>query len=216
MRKMTGEEFDQLVDFFDGMVQTSWLGGIHQELKQVSGSWGGLCVLDVGCGTGRLLMRGAEEAEKLSGIDLSEGMVNSAREVMAAVAEKADLCVGDACQLPYEDEAFDLSFATCVLFLLPDPTEAMVEMLRVTKSGGRIFTLNPSVYLTEELADEMCKKGDFGEFEEQTLRQWAKVSERRHRYDEEDLKKLWLKLGAKDVTNQLVYHNIGIVTEVHV
>lgn len=213
---MTGQEFDELVDFFDGMVQTSWLGGIHEELKKKSGSWEQLSVLDVGCGTGRLLMRGAEEAEQLSGIDLSDAMIKSAQEVMVSVKDKTDLCVGDACKLPYGEDSFDLSLATCVLFLLPEPEQAMKEMLRVTKQGGRIITLNPSVYLTEEIADSMCRNGQYSKFEEQSLRQWAKVSERRHRYDEHDLEQLWIELGAEQAESELVYHNIGILTIVHV
>ncbi|OEH91204.1 class I SAM-dependent methyltransferase [Bacillus solimangrovi] len=216
MRKMTGQEFDQLVGFFDSMVQTSWLSGIHGELKGISGSWSNLSILDVGCGTGRLLMRGAEEARQLTGVDLSEAMIQSAQQVMKPYISKTNLSVGDACELPLQDDQFDLSLATCVLFLLPEPEVAMQEMLRVTKKAGRIITLNPSVYLTEEVAEELCRVSDMSEFEKTTLKQWSKVSQRRHRYDEQQLSDIWLKLGASSVENQFVYHKIGILTVVNV
>lgn len=80
MRKMQGEEFDSLVSFFDDMARTKWLGAVHDELKQASGSWEGKSVLDVGCGTGRLLLRGVEEASMLTGVDLSSEMVKASKQ----------------------------------------------------------------------------------------------------------------------------------------
>ncbi|WP_281418689.1 hypothetical protein [Desertibacillus haloalkaliphilus] len=37
IRKMKVEDFDELVHFFDGMAQTSWLGTIHNQLKEATG-----------------------------------------------------------------------------------------------------------------------------------------------------------------------------------
>lgn len=34
MRKMNGEEFDELVSFFDSMARTEWLSGVHDTLKE--------------------------------------------------------------------------------------------------------------------------------------------------------------------------------------
>jgi ubiquinone/menaquinone biosynthesis C-methylase UbiE len=87
-------------------------------------------VLDVGCGTGLLAAR--LEGARVTGVDLSIGMLERARSKLAPVQ-------GDALALPFRERAFDVAFAvTSLLVGHRSLTRALVELGRVLVPGGRL------------------------------------------------------------------------------
>jgi ubiquinone/menaquinone biosynthesis C-methylase UbiE len=100
-------------------------------------------VLDVGCGTGTLLLAAAERIGsegELHGIDASAQMIARARAKGRAAGRDLALQVRSADELPFPDASFDVLFCTMVLHHLPVPTQlrAISEMRRVLEPGGRI------------------------------------------------------------------------------
>jgi len=94
-------------------------------------------ILDVGCGTGRLL-REAEQrfaGARLEGIDAAEGMVEEARS--AASGSSIGFRQGTAEQLPFGEAEFDLVFSTMTFHHWADQGEAIREIARVLKPQGR-------------------------------------------------------------------------------
>jgi SAM-dependent methyltransferase len=93
-------------------------------------------VLDVGCGTGALTAVLAEivGAERVAAADPSEPFVEECRVQVPG----ADLRVGPAEALPFEDDAFDCALAQLVFHFVGDQAAALGEMARVTRSGGRV------------------------------------------------------------------------------
>jgi ubiquinone/menaquinone biosynthesis C-methylase UbiE len=87
-------------------------------------------VLEVGCGTGLILERLARSADEAWGVDVSPGMLRSARERGLSVV------VGSATSLPFADASFDLVCSFKVLAHVPDIEQALREITRVTKPGG--------------------------------------------------------------------------------
>jgi ubiquinone/menaquinone biosynthesis C-methylase UbiE len=210
---MTGEEFDSLVRFFDGMALTNWLGSVHDTLKNEIGSWENKNVLDVGCGTGRLLLRGAEEAKHLVGVDLSEKMIEAAKQIYAETNKiNCNFVVADAYDLPFPNKEFDIVVSTCVFFLLPEPEKGLSEMLRVAKDGGVIAMLNPAENMCKDAAADYCTKYNLKEFEEKTLMQWSNVSTSRHRYSKDELTQLLKGHGAKEVVHKEVVDGLALIT----
>ncbi|MDN4073502.1 class I SAM-dependent methyltransferase [Fictibacillus terranigra] len=214
MRKMNGEEFDELVAFFDGMARTSWLGEVHDQLKEKTGSWKDKKVLDVGCGTGRLLLRGADEATQLTGVDLSSEMIKASAQnfFFHNRSEKGEFVVGDACDLPFTDDRFDVALSTCVMFLLPEPDKGIQEMIRVLGNGGVLGMLNPSSKMSQMEAFRFCKDHDISGFEQTAMLKWANVSTRRHRYTSDELTTLLQGLSMKEVTHYEVLDGLAIIT----
>lgn len=94
--------------------------------------------LDVGCGDGIYSVEAARRGARVSGLDLSEDMLNKARERSLAEGVKVDWQAGDACRLPYPDCSFDVVVAITLLCLLPTPGAAVSEMVRVLAPGGRL------------------------------------------------------------------------------
>jgi len=95
-------------------------------------------VLDVACETG-VLARAASglvgETGQVTGLDLNPGMLTVARELAPEVV----WAQGDACALPFEDEAFDVVMSNFGLMFFPDRQAAIREMLRVLRPGGRLL-----------------------------------------------------------------------------
>ncbi|WP_445502258.1 class I SAM-dependent methyltransferase [Microvirga sp. G4-2] len=98
----------------------------------------GLGWLDVGCGTGALTEAiAARWAPKhLTGIDASEGFLDSARQRLRD--HPVELRQGDAQSLPFPDSAFDRIVSGLMLNFVPDKERAGAEMERVARSGGEV------------------------------------------------------------------------------
>jgi len=91
-------------------------------------------VLEVGCGTGLILEKAAEVASRAVGVDISDGMLEQARERGLEVAQ-----VDASESLPFEDESFDLVYSFKVLAHIEDIDAALQEMARVTRRGGYLL-----------------------------------------------------------------------------
>jgi ubiquinone/menaquinone biosynthesis C-methylase UbiE len=97
-------------------------------------------VLEIAVGTGRNL-RHYPAVVSLTGIELSPEMIAIAREQAAALGLEADLRVGNAEQLEFDDESFDTVTCTLALCTIPDDRAAVMEMWRVLRPGGRLLLL---------------------------------------------------------------------------
>jgi ubiquinone/menaquinone biosynthesis C-methylase UbiE len=95
-------------------------------------------LLDAGCGTGGMLARVRERFPhaSLTGIDYSERAV----ELTRGRAIGAELFHGSVNALPFDDEQFDIVLSLDVLVVGGvDPVEAMREMHRVLRPGGKLL-----------------------------------------------------------------------------
>jgi len=101
----------------------------------------GTKVLEVGCGTGTNLMLYHRVGCSVYGIDLSPSMLEIAH---TKLGEGADLQLGDASSMPYQDNFFDLVIAMFALHEMPWEIRPLVmrEMIRVTKQQGRVLIID--------------------------------------------------------------------------
>jgi ubiquinone/menaquinone biosynthesis C-methylase UbiE len=101
--------------------------------------WPYATALEVGAGTGffSLNLKQAGILDQVHVTDLSPGMVEAARQNAARLGFRVEGSVGDAEQIPFEDGTFDVVVGHAVLHHVPDVEQAMREMLRVLRPGGR-------------------------------------------------------------------------------
>ncbi|WP_017555656.1 class I SAM-dependent methyltransferase [Nocardiopsis baichengensis] len=97
--------------------------------------------LEVAVGTGRSLGLYPEDTE-LTGVDLSPGMLDRARARAARLGVQADLREGDAQDLPFPDASFDTVVCALSLCSVQDVEQAVAEMRRVLRPGGRMLLLD--------------------------------------------------------------------------
>jgi ubiquinone/menaquinone biosynthesis C-methylase UbiE len=98
-------------------------------------------VLEVAVGTG-LNIPFYDPALSLTGIDLSPEMLDIARKRAADLDREADLREGDAHKLAFGDGSFDTVVCTFSLCNIPDPRQAVGEMRRVLRPGGRLVLVD--------------------------------------------------------------------------
>ena len=96
-------------------------------------------LLDVGCGPGTITLDFAEKlnAGSVIGIDTSEDIIEKALEGVSTPDRKnCFFKVGNAYNLDFDDNSFDIVHAHQVLQHLKDPIAAIQEMRRVVRPGG--------------------------------------------------------------------------------
>lgn len=99
----------------------------------------GRTVLDVGCGPGTITVDIARHVTPgtVVGVDPTESVLTQGRRhAEDAGVDNVEFQAGDANQLDFPDDTFDIVHAHQVLLHLTDPVAALREMLRVAKPGG--------------------------------------------------------------------------------
>jgi len=99
-------------------------------------------VLEVGVGTGLSLPYYPRDC-RLTGIDISEPMLDQARERAERLAlGEPSLRLMDARRLAFSDASFDHVVAPYVISVVPEPERVMTEISRVCKPGGTVMVVN--------------------------------------------------------------------------
>lgn len=141
-------------DFFDETVAESILKA--SDVKP------GDTVVDVGCGTGFLTRQAALQMQgkgMLVGVDLSPMMLEKAKDNLnkLALLTLVEFRVGDAENIPIQDDFADAVVGNMILHHCAKPKEAVSEMARILREGGRIAVADLEKHnerwLREEMAD---------------------------------------------------------------
>jgi SAM-dependent methyltransferase len=120
-------------------------------------------MLEVGCGTGAILSELPNQPE-LHGLDIDPAALVQCRIHVPAVS----LVRGDALQLPYSDHPFDIVYCHFLLLWVKDPLQALLEMKRVTKTGGHILAFAEPDYTAR--LDEPRELVPLGQWQAESLR----------------------------------------------
>jgi ubiquinone/menaquinone biosynthesis C-methylase UbiE len=105
----------------------------------------GSSVLDVGTGLGILVFElAANVPVDIEGMDIERGFIEHAKTLLDRVADlgffapgkRIGFSVGDISGLDFADDSFDFVFVREVLQFVPDPGQAVAELLRVLRPGG--------------------------------------------------------------------------------
>ena len=132
---------DEQLDFLgDAARFMQGVGNVHPTAAIRDGE----SVLDLGSGYGcdaLLAARAAGVAGRVTGVDLSSGEVEAARELAASRGlgeERVRFVVGDVERLPIADASVDVVVSNGAFCLVPDKPRAFAEVARVLKPGGRM------------------------------------------------------------------------------
>ncbi len=109
-----------------------------------------LKLLDLATGTGDVLitlLKRSSDIESACGIDLADAMLKIAQQKVqtAHLTEKISLQHGDAGQIPYPSENFDVVTMAFGIRNIPVPEKVLSEIFRVLKKNGRVVILEFSL-----------------------------------------------------------------------
>lgn len=111
-----------------------------------------ITILDVGCGPGIVSAALAPHAREVVAFDITPEMLEKARQrCREAGVRNVRFELGRAEQLPFPDGSFDAVVTRLTLHHFPDPQQAVEEMARVMRSGGRLVVAD---VMSSEIAEE--------------------------------------------------------------
>jgi len=118
-----------------------WNEPFLEALGDVKGKY----ILELGCGLGKFSTYLCKKGANVYGIDISEEAVKAANMINALNGTSCQFRTGDIVKLPYNCEMFDRVVGVAVLHHLskPDVVEAMIQVQKALKHGGKAIFLEP-------------------------------------------------------------------------
>ena len=132
------KKFNEWAKTYDrSFLQRLFFGPIQTKMLDICNSLAGqpTSVLDIGCGTGRLLAaaRGKWPEAKFFGVDPAPQMIFAAQRLNP----QADFKISMAESLPLPDQSMDLVLSSLSFHHWKNQEKALVEIARVLRPGGR-------------------------------------------------------------------------------
>lgn len=145
--KQTYDRISKFYDYTLGLLGRKYSEMALERLSVVQGE----TVLEIGFGTGHWLKWIAKlvgPAGKVYGIDISPAMIEKTRKRLEkeGLANRAEICCGDATCLPFNESAFDAAFMSFTLevFDTPEIPRVLAQIKKVLKPGGRLGIVDMS------------------------------------------------------------------------
>lgn len=147
MKKITNERWEDRTsarrhaersDALAGQKKRLWLEVIREQAGEAANG-DPKRVLDVGTGAGLLALLYVELGHEVTGLDFSRAMLEEARGMADRHGFPVDFVCGDAEDLPFEEESFDVVTNRIVIWTLPNSGVAVREWVRVLKPGGKLI-----------------------------------------------------------------------------
>jgi ubiquinone/menaquinone biosynthesis C-methylase UbiE len=137
-KDLVREQFTKTAEVF-GDFAVATRGVEAAKLAEMVRAGGNDRVVDVACGPGTLALRFASQVLWACGVDLTPAILARAKSSAAAEGlSNLDVVLGDAHRLPFADKSVDIVVTSYALHHMPDAPQAISEMARVTRSGGRV------------------------------------------------------------------------------
>jgi len=186
------EYFDEVAGDWDKMRSVFFSEKVREKAFEVGKVDGAEVVADIGAGTGFMTEGLVKRGIKVIAVDRSQVMIEEMKRKFSKV-DSIDYRIGNAEDLPIEDEMVDCVFANMLLHHIESPAEAIVEMVRILRPGGRLVITDLDQHGFEFLKTEHRDR-------------WMG-------FKREDVKAWFLRAGLKDVEVASVGENCCATSE---
>ncbi|MFB0565721.1 MAG: class I SAM-dependent methyltransferase [Candidatus Aminicenantaceae bacterium] len=146
----------------------------------------GKIAADIGAGTGFITEALIHKGLKVIAVDQSAEMIEVMKNKFKDT-EQVDYRIGESENLPLEDESIDYVFSNMYLHHVESPPEAIKEMVRVLKKGGKLIITDLDEHNFEFLKTEQQDR-------------WMG-------FDREDIKRWFIEAGLTSVQVDCVGEN---------
>ena len=157
MTKASAQYFDQVAGEWDNIRAGYFTEAVRESAIAKAYLRPEMAVADVGAGTGFMAAGLAPLVSQVHVIDGSTAMLEVARQNLSQYSN-IEYHAADGGSIPLASGSIDVVFANMYLHHCPDPAEAIGEMMRILKPGGRLMITDmdahPYAWFKEEMADE--------------------------------------------------------------
>jgi len=101
-------------------------------------------MIEIGCANGPYTFQFSSKGFSMTGLDLSEKNIKEAKKRNILLKKGCEFFVGDAHNLPFKDETFDVVVSISAIRYVPNPEKAIKEMYRIVKKGGTVIVDFPN------------------------------------------------------------------------
>jgi ubiquinone/menaquinone biosynthesis C-methylase UbiE len=173
-------------------------------------------VLDVGCGPAHVARTLAQHGSDVTGVDRSARLLRIARKLAARQNIPLRLERAPADNLPFADATFDCSLATGVIYWVQHHEKTLREMVRVTRPGGTVVSLDPSASMCGSGMQAYSVRRGLSPGDARKLSRWATVASFNRRFTEAELRRLFESAGLVDLVFEnrlsgMVWFSKGVV-----
>ncbi|HAJ80781.1 MAG TPA: methyltransferase type 11 [Fibrobacteres bacterium] len=137
-----GADFDREIKRLDAQVNLFW--NVESEYYKRVGVGNCTALVDLGCGTGRLLKHLADLFPDLTltGVETDASLIDIAKFAFAGNGRVPSFINSSVQNTMLPDALFDVAVLRLVLEHLPDPDKAILEARRILKPGGKIIAID--------------------------------------------------------------------------
>lgn len=132
--------FDRVAKRYDLLNDLLSLGQTkrwRKKVRKIIAPKSGMRILDIAAGTGSSSAALAESGAEVTALDFSKGMLETGKRLHPELT----FVFGDALNLPFDKDTFDITTISFGLRNTNDTSRALREALRVTKPGGTIYVV---------------------------------------------------------------------------
>ena len=129
--------FDRVAQDWDEMRENFFSDEVREEALSTAAVQKGKIAADIGAGTGFISEGLIQAGLQVIAVDQSEAILKEMKRKFAGI-ETIDYRVGQAQNLPIPDGTVDYAFANMYLHHVESPPEAIKEMVRILKPGGKL------------------------------------------------------------------------------
>ncbi len=155
MTQATEAYFERVAGDWDTLQQSYFTDAVRDAALARAYLRPEMVVADVGCGTGFMAAGLAPLVQKVHALDGSPAMLAQAQQ---RLAQTGNVTFGlmEGGRIPLPDASVDAAFANMMLHHCPDPAEAIGEMVRILKPGGRLVITDMDAHTHEWMRTEMA------------------------------------------------------------
>ncbi|MGB0034710.1 MAG: class I SAM-dependent methyltransferase [Candidatus Acidiferrales bacterium] len=159
-----------------------------------------LRILDVGCGPGHVARALARRGYDVTGVDRGWRLLRIARRLAAREGVEVRFESSASDKLSFADAFFDCAIATGVIYWVEHPDATLREMVRVTRPGGFIASLDPHASMSIPRVRIYNSEHHLNRRDARKMIAWATSAEFNRRFQETKLRDLLTHAGLANLT----------------
>lgn len=161
--------FDDVANQWDKMRTSFFPEAVRNKALETAGVQRGQVAADIGAGTGFITEALVQAGALVIAVDQSDAMLAAMKKKYSGIQD-IDYRIGEAEDLPIPSESVDYAFANMYLHHVEIPLEAIKEMARILKPGGKLILTDLDEHEYDFLRTEQYDR--WMGFKREDIKQW--------------------------------------------